>query len=155
MHFGRQLCSYIILSYFYSTLHIPGIIIKRPIPKTAKSYIYAVNNSLRSKKGLDLLLQLLGPRDSLRCVHFTNPDDVDNDIEEYYKDELLENAPVNSEFVCIHKTPGDPLTHVIVDYVNNELPDFFVIAPRAKKELSSITEYIMNHVMCNVILCKN
>lgn len=143
------------LNCYHRTLHIPGIIIKRPIPKTAKSYIYAVNNSPRSKQGLDLLLQLLGPRDSLRCVHFTNPDDVDEDIEEYYKEELLENAPVDSEFVCIRKTPGDPLTHVIVDYVNDESPDFFVIAPRAKKALSSITEYIVNHVTCNVILCKN
>lgn len=43
----------------------------------------------------------------------------------------------------------------LVDYVNNISPDFFVIAPKNKRKLTSFTEFILTEINTSVILCKN
>lgn len=109
-------------------------------------------------RGLDILLRLLNPRDSLICVHFY-PSDNDIQIYEAMKqrieNDLEEFGPVNSSFQLIEKDRGKALTHCLVDYVEESECDVFAIAPRATQALSSLSEYVVNHVSCNIFLCKN
>jgi hypothetical protein len=43
----------------------------------------------------------------------------------------------------------------LVDYVNQVSPDFFAIAPKSQRKLTSFTEFILTEVNTSVILCKN
>lgn len=140
------------------TLHLPCIIIKTPVHRGPRSYIMAVNGTETSHRGLDILLRLVNPRDSVRCVYMTNPDEDPEETEplkEYYDRELQEFGPVDSAFMTVEKPQGQALTKALADYVNNSDCDFFAIAPRAKHRLSSVSEYVINHIKCNVMLCKN
>lgn len=56
-------------SFVLRSLPFPCIIAKRACPDGPKSFIMAVDDSDTSKRGFDMLLQVMSPRDSLRCVH--------------------------------------------------------------------------------------
>lgn len=104
------------------------------------------------------MLRLLNPRDSLVCVHYYP---ADNDVRMYdemkrrIENDLEEYGPVKSSFELIEKDRGKALTHSLVDYVEESECDVFAIAPRATQSLSSLSEYVVNHVSCNIFLCKN
>jgi hypothetical protein len=56
----------------------------------------------------------------------------------------------------VHHTPRDlSVKEAITNFVNESDCDFFAIAPRAKNAMSSVSDYVINHVACNIILCKN
>jgi nucleotide-binding universal stress UspA family protein len=128
------------------------------INRGPRSYVMAVDDSDLSTRGLDILLRILNPRDSLTCVHFYPSD---NDLTTYQEmktrieSDLEEFGPVNSSFELIEKERGTALTHCLVEYVERSECDIFAIAPRAAQSLSSLSEYVVNHVTCNVFLCKN
>jgi nucleotide-binding universal stress UspA family protein len=73
----------------------------------------------------------------------------------HYQQDLDESGPFNSKFEIVEKDRGQSLTHAMADYANSSQCDFFAIAPRAKRRLSSVSDYVVNHVHCNVILLKN
>lgn len=128
------------------------------INRGPRSYVMAVDESDLSIRGLDILLRIVNPRDSITCVHFYQSDD---DIAQYdgmkqqYEKDLEEFGPINSRFLLIEKERGKALTRSIVEYVEESECDIFAIAPRAKQTLSSLSDYVVNHVSCNVLLCKN
>jgi nucleotide-binding universal stress UspA family protein len=72
---------------------------------------------------------------------------IESDLEEF--------GPVKSSFVLLEKERGKALTHCLVEYVEESECDIFAIAPRASQSLSSLSEYVVNHISCNVFLCKN
>jgi hypothetical protein len=136
--------------------------VKNTIPVGPRSFIMAVDESPRSKRGLDIFMRFLNPRDSVTLVHFTTTlkisqafADMKNIIKDYYEAELRETGPVNSKFEFFEYESGADLAHVIVDYVNDATADVFAIAPRATKDRSSITETIVTNVLMSVLLCKN
>ena len=122
----------------------------------------AVDDSPRSKRGLDILLRFTNPRDTLTLVHFTRSmtynhalADANNAFKKYYDDELREMGPVDSKFIFVEVEHGADIADSIVDYANESSADMFAIAPRATKDRSSITEKIVGNVMISVLLCKN
>jgi nucleotide-binding universal stress UspA family protein len=142
-----------------SVLHYPIIVIKRPLRDGPLKYLYAVNGSMQSKNGLDILLKIIKPRDTLILLHVMDSEtpDVDGylpDMKAYYKRELEEYGPPDSTLRVFMKERGTAITSAIVNYAEEENPDFFVIAPRSKINVSSITEYIINHLSMSVVLCK-
>jgi nucleotide-binding universal stress UspA family protein len=142
-----------------SLLHYPIIVIKRPLPDGPLRYLYAVNGSMQSKSGLDILLKIVKPRDTLILLHVMDSEtpDVDGylpDMKAYYERELAEYGPPNSSLRIFMKERGMAITSALVNYAEEDNPDFFVIAPRSKISVSSITEYIINHVSMSVVLCK-
>jgi hypothetical protein len=134
------------------------MVIKRVVPEGRREFVYAVNFSEQSKRGLDVLLRVINPRDSLTLVHFSDPEAEDNEyigeMVSYYERELDSYGPARADVKVIEKERGVAITATIADYVNAGNYDFFAIAPRAKIVISSITTYIVNRVDCNVILCK-
>jgi hypothetical protein len=121
----------------------------------------AVNQTIVSKRGLDILFQFLNPRDTLLLVNFTHPpsgdalaEDQKQFMRSYYEKELEAYGPVNSSFKFIEYEHVH-VTDAMADFVNESTADVFAIAPRASKDRSSITEFVVNHVPMTVFLCKN
>ena len=225
----------------FRSLHIPCIICKKQIPYSLTSsqsinhrtfsrplsYIMAIDNTIHSKNGLEILLQLIRSCDSLKLIHVImnnnentihededqtnenegnegnegkggeNDDDdcdeinttqsitsnatsntnsnsnntssVGNGMSKYlilqrkYERFLLDRGPKHTEVLLLpissltHLSNGDEnlkLTELMTRYVNHENPDFFAIAPRTQHSLTSLTEYLINHVQSSIVLCK-
>lgn len=121
----------------------------------------AVNESSASKRGFDILMAFVNPRDKVTLVHFTHGmlDPVlkheKEALREHYERELQHMGPPDSSFVFSEFQTGVPPAEAIVEYVNNSEADIFAIAPRASKDRSSITEAVVNNVLVSVLLCKN
>ncbi len=138
------------------------MIVKNLVPAGERSYLMAVNGSNVSKRGFDILMRLVNPRDTVRLVYFaysynhdlTNAEEKDQ-ITDYYTRELREVGPINSEFKIVEYAANMDLAHSIVDYANESSADVFAIAPRATRNPSSITEHILSNVLLTVLLCKN
>lgn len=171
----------------------------RPVPL---SYVMAVNNSISSKKGLEIIFSLVKACDSLTLIHVKNvdapvavlsehatdstpfgsedednldpilEDDVasngiytdDSDVKLHYKEQLRIYGPKKSKFksIKIHAPEGEEpvesinrVQRTLVSYINRAKPDFFAIAPRAKIDYSSITEYVISNVNSSIIICRN
>lgn len=143
-------------------LYLPVIIAKTPCAPSPRVFMMAVDGSDSSDRGLDVLLHLIGARDKLVLIHFYCPA-TENDyakaqlLQSKYEEELLSYGPLDSSFQLIEKEQGKALTHCIVDHVNDSVPDvdFFGICPRDKARLSSLSEYVVNHVNCSVVFCKS
>ena len=119
----------------------------------------AVNDNNVSKRGLDILMRIVNPRDKVRLVYFANHDisspQEKSMIHDYYTKELLEVGPPNSEFKIVDCPPHTTLSNSIINYANESTADVFAIAPRAARNPSSITTEILNNVLITVLLCKN
>lgn len=122
----------------------------------------AVDDSTASRRGFDILMRLVNPRDTVRLVHFTHPLKYDprlteekQRVKKYFEKDLSEIGPVDSQFEFVEYPKGEDLVQTLVDYVNDSPADIFAIAPRATRDHSSITERIVNSVRITVALCKN
>lgn len=138
-------------------LPYPCIIMRKPIPMRARNFLFCVNNSEQSRKGLDILLKLTNPRDKLHLVHLVDSDskrDYVGPMKEYYENELEEYGPVESKLTILDKPHGEIFTDAIVKFAEQEDFDFFCIAPRAKQHLSSVSNHIINHLKTSIILLK-
>lgn len=128
--------------------------------RQTRSFTMAVNFSDCSKRGLDVLLQLIRPRDTLTLIFICKPN-VEKEqltrLRTYYETELHHNAPINSVFVPIFVPENINIGEAIVDHINGpHTPDFFALAPRAQANVfSPVTEYVINYARCNIVLCKN
>ena len=138
------------------------MIVKNVVPAGERSYLMAVNGSNVSKRGFDILMRVVNPRDTVRLVYFAHSYNHDVStaeekeiIQAYYTKELREVGPVDSEFKIVEYAANTDLSHSIVEYVNESTADVFAIAPRASRNPSSITEEILNNVLITVLLCKN
>jgi nucleotide-binding universal stress UspA family protein len=148
------------------TIQLPLIIAKNEIPlrREKKTWMMAVDETVYSYRGLDLLIHLINPKDTLIIFHIFN-EEKESDaqltkIENYYEDRLSNCGPTFHQFRFIAQERGHGLSDCIVSYVHQNQPDLFVIAPRVRDEneslaLSSITEYVLNQVRCSIVLCKN
>lgn len=90
-------------------------------------------------------------------------------VKEQYLDILREYGPRQAQdikedvIIELSSTTNDiqSVRDCLIDYVNGSSnynapsPDFFVIAPRTQRRLTSFTEYILKEVDTSIILCKN
>jgi nucleotide-binding universal stress UspA family protein len=152
------------------TVHIPIIICKRPIPltsskgdpKVGRSFVFAVALTETSRKGLDILMTILGPKDDLLIVHVKESSELDHVVqtelekaEQFYTSELHQFGPAKSRFLALDPTSGVSSVDRLADYVNDETEaDFLVIAPRAAQTVTSLSESLILKCKTNVILCK-
>jgi hypothetical protein len=141
-------------------MYVPLIIVKQPCPPTNRTFMLSVNSSQHSEHGLDILLHLISPKDKLVLFHFYTPDSEDHikdahQLQKKYEEELHSYGPVDSSFELMEKEQGKPLTHCIVDYVNDANPHFLGICPRGRASISSVSEHVVNNVYCSVVFCKS
>jgi hypothetical protein len=144
------------------TLPVPVIVAKRPISATgSRHFVFAANFTEASKKGLDILLTLVSPRDTLRVIFVRHASDSTEEIADslyyYYSNELTENGPVDSAFQIMDVPDERSVAETVVEFVNGpHMPDFLAIAPRPHVNgLSTSTEYIVENSAVSVILCRN
>lgn len=142
-------------------VHVPCVIAKKPVTPGPRNFVMCVNYSTSSKKGLDVLLQIVRPRDSLHLLFVereqSDPSKI-HTIQNYYEEELALAGPVNSLFIRMPMGSHQSVQDAIVDYVNGpQCPDYVALAPRAlvDRSHSPITEHILTHCRANIILCKN
>lgn len=141
------------------SLALPCIIVKKPPNDENRKFFMGVNTDTDlGQKGFDVLLRLLRPRDQLRLIFVVKSDHDHSEIARvthYYEEVLRKEGPVDSCFVpLIVPATGGTVKDVLVEYINEENPDFFAISPHAKASLSSMTEFLIRHVKTSVILCK-
>jgi hypothetical protein len=146
------------------SIHVPCIIAKRNCPLSgsmARVFMLTVNFSECSKRGLDILLPLVGPRDTLRLVFVQRPEaDAEKvqRIQNYYENELHQNGPFDSKFVRLRIDHHQSIANAIIDHVNGpHSPDFLALSPRARPSYvhSPITEQVIMNARPSIILCKN
>lgn len=141
------------------SIHYPCMIVKNLVPAGDRFYLMAVNGTNVSKRGFDILMRIINPRDRVELVYFANQEISSAQdkyvIQDYYTKELQEVGPVNSEFKIIDCPPHSDLCASIINYANESSADVFAIAPRATRTPSSITSDILNNVLMTVLLCKN
>lgn len=140
-------------------IHYPCMIVKNLVPAGERSYLMAVNGTSVSKRGFDILMRIVNPRDTVELVYFANHEISSAQdkfiIQDYYTKELQEVGPVNSKFKIVDCPPHSDLCTTIINYANDSTADVFAIAPRATRNPSSITSDILNNVLMTVLLCKN
>lgn len=145
------------------TIQLPLIIAKKPIPyrREKKIWMMAVDGSLYSTHGFNILLRLINPKDTLIIFHVVNDNETSpqlTKIKNYYEEELASIGPPLHQFIFVEQNKGMNLAECIVQYVNDyQKADFFVIRPRARTtaSLSPMTEQIINEVDCSIVICKN
>lgn len=145
------------------TIQLPLIIAKSEIPlrREKKTWMMAVDETMYSSRGLDLLFHLINPKDTLIVFHILNKAEESHvqltKIENNYEEKLMNFGPTFHQFRFIPQERGLGVADCIVAYVNQNQPDLFAIAPRARDSLtlSAITEYVLNQVRCSIVLCKN
>jgi nucleotide-binding universal stress UspA family protein len=140
---------------------IPIVIVKKPCNAESRVFVYATDGKQQSKEGLDILLTLVMPRDTLVVVNIVSPTpDIETAAaaeatKSYFESELLRAGPVDSKFVPVYRENGQGVVECLLQYVNVEInPDFFVITPKAKKQIKSMTEELIINCQSSVILCK-
>jgi hypothetical protein len=147
------------------SIHVPCIIAKRncphPTSTVPKVFVLTVNFSECSKRGLDMLLPLVGPRDVLRLLFVQRPEaDAEKvkHIQNYYENELRQNGPFDSKFERLRIDHHQTVANAIIDHVNGpHCPDFLVLSPRARPSCvhAPITEQVIMNARPSIILCKN
>eukprot|EP01006_Ploeotia_vitrea_P028736 TRINITY_DN61370_c0_g2_i2.p1 TRINITY_DN61370_c0_g2~~TRINITY_DN61370_c0_g2_i2.p1 ORF type:complete len:345 (+),score=4.64 TRINITY_DN61370_c0_g2_i2:50-1084(+) len=148
-------------------VHIPIIIVKKEIPPQSagvgKSFIMAVDNSTISKKGLDIVYNLLTPRDTLTVIHVFSDkldnfgNETGNVVRTYYEEDMARYSPTaNCAFIPLMKEGTNLISDTIADYVNEKGADFFCIAPRVRADgaFASMTEQMITRVHTNIVVCK-
>lgn len=140
--------------------HIPVILVKRANKGENRTFVMAVDASLRAKRALAQLLLLVRPKDTLKIIHaqeLEKPTDTaintsPNETKAYYEREIEEVCPMNTEYISL-VGEGD-VTDLIINKVDELDPDYLVLAPAATRVISSVTETLMSKTSSNVILIK-
>jgi hypothetical protein len=159
---NRQTCMGSSTDLALKFIQLPIIIAKKEIiNSTNRKFVIAVDSSSSCKAGFRLLLTLIQSSDIIIVVHVTNANILDElsphqelSLKSYYETELSNNSIVNYTFQSLIKEAGMSLTDCLIQYVNIEIkPDYFVLIPRSKQNLSNITEDLIAKSDSSVILC--
>jgi hypothetical protein len=148
----------------YSLFHayMPIIICKTLCPQTQRLFILAVDGSPLCKRGFDICLSLINPKDSLRIVNVYNPRKTGTgcepppyEIEEFYNHEIESFGPYDSTFTTLTCPVGSSIGSSLVEFSNDIGGDFLILSPRTRSYLSATVEHVVTHCRASVILCKN
>lgn len=146
---------------------IPTIVVKyTPVFEDSKRCIVvAVDGTAAAFKGLELSASLLTPNDKIICVtvNTTSSPDPDarpldksiDEIRSMCEEELQQCHVRDCTFEIITCEESKNVAESICEFAVFHGSDFLCIAPRAEASFSSVTEYIIIHSHCSVILAKN
>lgn len=142
--------------------YMPIIICKSLCPQTQRLFILAVDGSPLCKRGFDICLTLINPKDSLRIVNVYNPrktgtgcEPPPDEIEEFYNHEIESFGPYDSTFTTVTCPVGSSIASCLVEFSNNVGGDFFILSPRTRRYMSATVEYVISNCQASIILCKN
>jgi nucleotide-binding universal stress UspA family protein len=163
---GRKVDSTLVGSFTLLAMqytHMPLVICKSLCPPSGRLFVIAVDGSPLSKRGFDLAITIINPRDAIRIVNVCNPrktagsgcEPPPEEIQEFFQSELDVIGPVDSNFATIVCPQGSNIAKCLVEFSNTIDADFIVLSPRTRCYMSSTVEYIVSNVNASVILCKN
>lgn len=116
----------------------------------------AVNESHKSRVGMDIVYRLITTRDILICI-FVATSDMDQQtiqrVREYYECDMMDFGPTDSQFVVLHSSV-EGVKDAIVNYVNQSDADLFAVAPRSKHTPSSISDHLIKQTRKSILVCK-
>jgi hypothetical protein len=142
--------------------YMPIIICKSLCPQTQRLFILAVDGSPLCKRGFDICLTLINPKDSLRIVNVYNPrktgtgcEPPPDEIEEFYNHEIESFGPYDSTFTTVTCPVGSSIASCLVEFSNSVGGDFFILSPRTRRYMSATVEHVIAHCQASIILCKN
>ena len=145
------------------SVRIPIVMIKKSVPLETRNYVMAVNGSELSRNGFNTLLGMVKSTDTMLCVQVlkskTQADGtvvVDASAQEHYEKALVDAGIKGGRFLTLNTDIAvKSIADCLIEYVNELKPDFFALAPRSSRELSSITELMIKSVQASIILCKH
>jgi nucleotide-binding universal stress UspA family protein len=162
---GRKQSSSQLGSFTDSALrncHMPIIICKSLCPAVGRIFVIAVDGSPLCKRGFDLAMTIINPKDTVHVVNVYNPrktgsgcEPPPEEIEEFYEKELEIIGPVYSKFDTIICQQGSTIAECLVEFSNEVGADFFVLSPRTRPFISPITEYVISNANASIVLVKN
>ena len=142
--------------------HMPIVICKGLCPAVGRIFVIAVDGSPLCKRGFDLAMTIINPKDTVHVVNVYNPrktgsgcEPPPEEIEEFYEKELELIGPSHSKFDTIICQQGSNIAECLVEYSNEVGADFFVVSPRTRPFLSPKTEYIISNANASIVLVKN
>lgn len=142
--------------------YMPVIICKSLCPSTQRLFILAVDGSPLSKRGFDICLTLINPKDSLRIVNVYNPRKTGTgcepppyEIEEFYNHEIESFGPYDSTFTTLTCPVGHSIGDCLVEFSDNVGGDFLILSPRTRRYMSATVEHVIAHAKASIILVKN
>lgn len=142
--------------------HMPIIICKSLCPSVGRIFVIAVDGSPLCKRGFDLAMTIINPKDTVHVVNVYNPrktgsgcEPPPEEIEEFYEQELEIIGPIHSKFDTIICQPGTNIAECLVEFSNEVGADFFVLSPRTRPFISPITEYVIANANASIVLVKN
>jgi hypothetical protein len=145
---------------------IPTIVVKyTPVFEShQRCIVVAVDGTPASYKGYELSLSLLTPKDKIICVTVDthNGSDIDarpleksvHEIRSLYEEEMSHGHVRDCSFEVITCEGSKNVAESICEFAVHHASDYLCIAPRAEASLSSVTEYVIVHSHCSVILAK-
>lgn len=144
------------------TIQIPCIIARKVSPphREGKHWMMPVDGTVYSDRGLDMVLHLMGPRDRISLFYVFSDTEEEENLQMmalHYQEELEHYAPVGSDFTLVELEMGKDRKIAIAEYVNERAPEFLALGPRARttQSLSTLTSYLINNVVCSIVVCKN
>lgn len=142
--------------------YMPVIICKSLCPTTQRLFILAVDGSPLSKRGFDICLALINPKDSLRIVNVYNPRKTGTgcepppyEIEEFYNHEIESFGPYDSSFTTLTCPIGRSIADCLVEFSDNVGGDFLILSPRTRRYMSATVEHVIAQAKASIILVKN
>ena len=145
-------------------LFMPTIVVKfsASLEQTKRCIVVAVDGGEGSRKAYELAVSLLTGHDKLRVVTVDPADPEERPlvksvdaIREEYEDSFAGVHVRDCSFECIPCGDQRHVAETICEYAVYQQADFLCIAPRAEECLSSVTEYVLVHSHCSIILAKN
>lgn len=105
----------------------------------------AIQKELKEALNDEKVSGFLGANDS--------PIESDVMVRRYYETMLGKFGPNHSEFATVD-AGNVSVTDAIIEYTNNENPDFFAITPSSRHELGLIVEQTVLRINASIVLCK-
>jgi hypothetical protein len=144
---------------------MPVIMVKTDMADGPKKFLLFVDNSPHSQTGLEILLAIVGARDTIVCLHLhkqiTQMDHEEMEAmgttKKYFAEELSRYAPEGSKFEAQELSSEMDMTtsKQMVQIADEDIaPDFLVLCPHAESKITSVTEDVVKNTYCNIILCK-
>ena len=147
-------------------VHVPIILVKKDIPPVGlcRTFAVCVSKSKHTSECLDIVLNLVRPKDKIICLHCIDPDfQADESLQllrAEYENDLHAVGPPGSTFEVVVKdgnqTAGDAITEYI-NFKHDTVIDFVALAPRQTDDgkFSSLTEHLISNAKTNIIICKH
>lgn len=136
-------------------MHQPCMLFKRLVNPDTRSYVMAVDSSMKCRLALYILQSLMLPRDRLIIVHVETSAIPSEDTKLFYEREVAKSCPPDSKYVSLPREEDKDITTALIEYTDNIDPDFLVLVPEDHKHFDKVTDTCLYTTKSNVLLLRS